>query len=124
MELYREIILDHYHNPHNKGTIEHPDYSGAASNVSCGDTITLQLALDANERVEDVAFEGEGCAISQASASLATDAMCGKTLEEIQAMNKDDIFELLGGEINPGRINCALLILKARDSAMQVQNSK
>lgn len=120
MELYREIILDHYHHPHNKGRLPDAQQSGTASNVSCGDTITVQLALDEEGRAEDVAFEGQGCAISQASASLATDAMRGKTLEEIEAMNKDDIFELLGGEINPGRINCALLILKARDNIVNL----
>lgn len=118
MELYREIILDHFRDPRNKGHLDHPDRAGDVANTTCGDKLTLEIRLDANNIVKDVAFAGEGCAISQASASLLTEEMKGKTLSEIAALSKEDVFRLLGGPVNPGRENCALLILRGRDKAV------
>jgi nitrogen fixation NifU-like protein len=118
MDIYREIILDHFRDPRNRGHLDHPHYVGDATNTSCGDTLTLELCVDEHRTVTDVAFSGTGCAISQAAASLLTDAMKGKTFEEIRAMTREDVFRLLGGPISPGRENCALLILRGRDTAL------
>lgn len=119
MELYREIILDHFRDPRNKGHLARPDRVGNATNTTCGDKLTLELKLDQDGRVSNVAFDGQGCAISQASASLLTEEMIGKSLKEIQAMSKEDVFRLLGGPVNPGRENCALLILRGKDRALE-----
>lgn len=118
MELYREIILDHFRDPRNKGHLDHPDRIGDATNTTCGDKLILELQLDNSGKISDVAFDGQGCAISQASASLLTEEMKGKTLDEIRAMDKEAVFRLLGGPVNPGRENCALLILRGRDKAV------
>lgn len=122
MELYRDIILDHFRDPRNNGHLDAPDRVGDATNTTCGDSLTLELKLGADGKVSSVAFEGQGCAVSQASASLLTEEMKGKTLAELSAMSKDDVFRLLGGPVNPGRVNCALLILRGRDAALKEQN--
>lgn len=119
MELYREIILDHFRDPRNKGHLDAPDRVGDATNTTCGDKLELELKLGADGKVSSVAFEGQGCAISQASASLLTEEMKGKTLDELSSITKEDVFRLLGGPVNPGRVNCALLILRGRDDALK-----
>ncbi|MBI3956975.1 MAG: SUF system NifU family Fe-S cluster assembly protein [Candidatus Kerfeldbacteria bacterium] len=119
MELYREIILEHFREPHNKGHLDRPDRVGDATNTTCGDKLTLEFKFDASGRIADVAYDGQGCAISQASASLLTDEMRGKTMEEIAALTPNDVFSLLGGPVAPGRQNCALLILRGRDNAFK-----
>ena len=111
-DLYREYILDHYQNPRNYGELEDPDISHEEYNPLCGDRVVFQLKLD-NDRVVDVKFHGEGCAISQASASMLTEQVLGKTLDELKALTKEDVLEMLGIPIGPVRIKCALLPLKA-----------
>jgi nitrogen fixation NifU-like protein len=111
-DLYRENILDHYQNPRNHGTLDEPDISYQDDNPLCGDVIRIDIKLDAEERVSEVAFSGEGCAISQASASMLTDEILGKTLDEVKQIDKDDILEMLGIQLGPVRIKCALLSLK------------
>jgi len=112
-DLYREIILDHYKNPRNRGTLDPNDFSYEDENPLCGDKIRIDVRLDENQRVKEVAFVGRGCAISQASASMLTEEIMGKTLEEIKQIGKDDILEMLGGiQLGPTRIKCALLSLK------------
>jgi nitrogen fixation NifU-like protein len=111
-DLYREVILDHYKNPRHRGTLDPHDFSYEDENPLCGDKLRIDVRLDAEQRVADVAFSGRGCAISQASASLLTDAILGKTLAEIKQMSKDDILDLLGIELGPVRLKCALLSLK------------
>jgi len=118
MELYREIVLEHFRDPRNQGHLDHPDRIGDATNTTCGDKLTLELSLDTTGRVSAVAFDGQGCAISQASASLLTEEMKGKTLDELRAMDRECVFRLLGGPVSPGRENCALLILHGRDKAL------
>ena len=110
--LYREAILDHYRHPRNKGHLEAPDISYHDVNPFCGDEITLELKIE-NGVVVQAAFDGRGCAISQASASMMTEEIIGKSLEELKSWSKDDILELLGIEIGPVRLKCALLPLKA-----------
>jgi nitrogen fixation NifU-like protein len=111
-DFYRELILDHYKNPRNHGTLDPHDFSYEDDNPLCGDRIRIDLRVDSDNRVTDVAFTGRGCAISQASASLLTEEIKGKTLDEIKQINKDDILEMLGIELGPVRLKCALLSLK------------
>jgi nitrogen fixation NifU-like protein len=111
-DFYRELILDHYKNPRNHGTLDPHDISYEDDNPLCGDRIRIDLRVDSDNRVTDVAFTGRGCAISQASASLLTEEIKGKTLDEIKQINKDDILDMLGIELGPVRLKCALLSLK------------
>jgi nitrogen fixation NifU-like protein len=110
--LYREAILDHYKHPRHKGHLQQPDVSHFDHNPFCGDEITLELKIE-DGVVIDAAFDGRGCAISQASASMMTEEIIGKSLEELKGWTKDDILDLLGIEIGPVRLKCALLPLKA-----------
>ena len=111
-DLYREQILDHYKNPHKKGLISPADIDYEEDNPVCGDHLHLTVQLDENNRVKDVGWDGEGCAISQASASMLYESLIGKTLDEIRSVSKDEILEMLGIELGPVRLKCALLSLK------------
>ncbi len=110
-DLYREQIIDHYQHPHNHGTIENPDISFEDSNPLCGDKIRVDMRVK-DGVIEDVKFSGKGCAISQASASMLTDEIIGKPLDEIKKLDKQTILDLLGIPLGPTRIKCALLSLK------------
>lgn len=112
-DFYREFILDHYKNPHNFGELPDATHRYHDTNPLCGDEITMYLKIGADERVEDVRFSGKGCAISQASASILTDEVKGKTLDELKAIDRDHVLENLGITLSPARIKCALLSLKA-----------
>jgi nitrogen fixation NifU-like protein len=115
-DLYREVILDHYQNPRNYGTLEPADISYQEDNPVCGDQIRLDLRLK-DGCVSEVRFSGHGCAISQASASMLTEAIQGKTLEELKSFGKDDVLEMLGIPLGPVRIKCALIPLKVLKAA-------
>ncbi|HRI57527.1 MAG: SUF system NifU family Fe-S cluster assembly protein [Anaerolinea sp.] len=110
--LYREAILDHYKHPRHKGHLDSPDITHFDHNPFCGDEITLELKVE-DGVVTQAAFDGRGCAISQASASMMTEEIIGKSLEELKGWTKDDILDLLGIDIGPVRLKCALLPLKA-----------
>ncbi len=110
--LYREAILDHYKHPRHKGHRDSPDITHFDHNPFCGDEITLELKVE-DGVVTQAAFDGRGCAISQASASMMTEEIIGKSLEELKGWTKDDILDLLGIDIGPVRLKCALLPLKA-----------
>ncbi len=111
-DLYRELILDHYKHPRNSGTLDPHDFTYQDENPLCGDQIRIDVRLDDEQRVAAVAFSGRGCAISQASASLLTESIVGKTLDEVKALAKEDVLEMLGIELGPVRLKCALLSLK------------
>lgn len=111
-DLYRENILEHYKHPHNHGTLEPADYSYEDDNPLCGDHIRIDVRVDENNQVKDVAFTGRGCAISQAAASMLTDEIMGKSLDEVKEINKERVLELLGIPLGPTRLKCALLSLK------------
>jgi len=117
-DLYRDEILEHYRRPHNFGTLQHPDVSYEGANPLCGDRLTMMLDLDESGTVTDVAFTGRGCAISQASASMLTDTLRGRSTEELGKLAKEDVLELLGIEISPARLKCALLSLDTLQRAM------
>ena len=110
-DLYMENIIDHYENPHNKGRLEHPDVAYEEDNPVCGDHIRVELKVD-DGVVSDVRFDGHGCSISQASASMLTEEIKGKTLEEVKRIDKQAVLDLLGIPIGPVRMKCALLSLK------------
>jgi len=118
-DLYREQILEHHRTPHNFGQLAEPTISVDGRNPSCGDLITMQLQLDAEGLITDVAFSGRGCAISQASASLR-----GKRAEEITALGSPYVMELLGVEVGPSRIHCALLGLETTQKAIATWRNK
>ena len=111
-DLYREIILDHYKNPRHRGTLDPHDFSYEDENPLCGDKLRIDVRLNADRRVAEVAFSGRGCAISQASASMLTESIVGKTVDELKALTREDILDLLGIELGPVRLKCALLSLK------------
>src|SRR5689334_4324425 len=111
-DLYREVILDHYKNPRHHGTLDPHDFSYEDENPLCGDKLRIDVRLDEDKRVKEVAFTGRGCAISQASASMLTETIMGKTLDEVKQIGKDDILQMLGIELGPVRLKCALLSLK------------
>lgn len=111
-DLYREMILDHYRNPRRKHLVSPADIDYAEDNPVCGDHLHLTIQLDDQQRVIDIGWEGEGCAISQASASMLYESLVGKTLDEIRAVDKDTVLEMLGIELGPVRLKCALLSLK------------
>jgi nitrogen fixation NifU-like protein len=110
-DLYRELILDHYQHPHNHGEIPGADISYEDSNPLCGDKIRIDIQLK-NDVVADIRFNGKGCAISQASASMLTDELMGKSVEDIKKLDKKFILDMLGIPLGPTRIKCALLPLK------------
>jgi nitrogen fixation NifU-like protein len=109
-DMYRQQILDHYKSPRNYGELEDPDFSHTGENPSCGDTIQMDVKLDEDsEEIEYVSFIGDGCAISQASASMLSEQLVGMTLEELNDLETDDITDMLGVTISPMRIPCAVL---------------
>jgi len=118
--LYRDFILEHYRTPHNKGHLDPHDLEFADSNPTCGDEMSMTIQLDeSKDTIADVAFDGRGCAISQASASILTDDLRGKSLEEIKAMDPKQLLDELGVPIGPARLKCALLSYKVLQGAVR-----
>ena len=107
-DLYREQILEHYKNPHNFGELRDADITQEGDNPLCGDVVTLYLKLD-DGHLKDVRFRGRGCAISQASASILTDMIVGKPLNELKAFPTQELLDELGIQISPARMKCATL---------------
>ena len=116
-DLYRDYILEHYRRPHNFGQLDGATASQEGANPLCGDRITMQLRVRGGV-IDGVGFTGRGCAISQASASLLTDEIKGKAVDTAQAMTSGDVLELLGIEISPARMKCALLSLETMHGAL------
>jgi nitrogen fixation NifU-like protein len=111
-DLYREQIIDHYKNPRHRGELDPHDYSYQDENPLCGDRIRIDVRVGPDGRIAEAMYSGEGCAISQASADLLTESIVGKSLEQVKSLSKDDILEMLGIELGPVRLKCALLSLK------------
>ncbi len=116
--LYREIILDHYKNPKNYGRLQNPDALFIKNNPFCGDEIGMEIIIGerrkakGEKRISEIKFNGEGCAISIASASMLTENVLGKTIDQVNKMKKEDILDLLKIELSPTRLKCALLPLE------------
>ncbi len=111
-DLYREVIIDHYKNPDHRGSLEPHDISFEDENPLCGDHIRIDLRVDEKGIIKEVAFDGHGCAISQSSADLLLDSIIGKSVDEVKLMDKQTVLDLLGIELGPVRLKCALLPLK------------
>jgi nitrogen fixation NifU-like protein len=116
-DLYRDYILEHYRRPHNFGVLDDANAQHEGANPLCGDRITLQLRLSGG-KIAGVGFTGRGCAISQASASLLTDEIKGKSVDEAAKMTSNDVIDMLGIEISPARLKCALLSLETLQHAL------
>ncbi|MCI0454296.1 MAG: iron-sulfur cluster assembly scaffold protein [Candidatus Dadabacteria bacterium] len=112
-----EYLLDHYKNPRNYGSLLIPDISHEEGNPSCGDVIRIDLKIVDN-KVEEVRFSGKGCAISQAAASILTDMIIDKDVDDIKKINKEDMLSALGVTLSPVRYKCGLLALKVLKSGV------
>lgn len=111
-DLYREVIIDRYKNPLFRGSLDPHDISFEDENPLCGDHIKVDLRVDTNNIITEAAFDGHGCAISQASADLLLESIIGKSLDDVKKMNKGSVLDMLGIELGPVRLKCALLPLK------------
>ena len=116
-DIYKDIILDYYRHPRNLGDLPQADVRAKDSNPLCGDIIEMQLKIQ-DAKIDDIRFKGKGCAISQASASMLTEVVKGKSLDEVKALSKSDVLDLLGIDPGPTRIKCALLGLKVMKLAV------
>ncbi len=111
-DLYREQIIERYKSPQYRGHLDPNDIHFEDDNPLCGDHIEITIQVGEGNKIANAAFDGHGCAISQASADLLIESIHGKSLEEIKTMNKEDVLDLLGIELGPVRLKCALLSLK------------
>ncbi len=111
-DFYRELIVEHYKNPAYKGTLDPNDFTYEDENPLCGDHIRVDLRVDDNNVITEAVFSGHGCAISQASADLLMETIIGKPFDEVKNMTKETVLDLLGIELGPVRLKCALLSLK------------
>ena len=116
-DLYRENILDHYKHPRNFGKLTSTNATASDDLVSCGDTLSMQLLITKNI-VEDIKFQGTGCAISMSSASMLTELAKGKSVDDLKRLTKDDILTMLGINPTPTRLKCALLSLEVLHKAL------
>ena len=121
-DLYREIIIEHYKNPQHKGKLDNSDFSFEDENPLCGDHIQIELRVDDNQNVVDAKFDGHGCAISISAADLLLDTIVGKSIEDLKKLGKQDVLDLLGIELSPVRLKCALLSLKVLKAAVYELN--
>lgn len=112
MQLYQQIVMDHYRNPRNRGTVPSPDFTSAVHNPSCGDSLSMAGCIK-DGIVTKLAFTGSGCVISQAAASMLVQASEGKSINELNSFDKTTLLSLLGIQLGPTRLKCALLALDA-----------
>jgi nitrogen fixation NifU-like protein len=117
-ELYRDEILDHYRSPRHRGALPVPDATFQDDNPLCGDVIRMDVRLAEDGRIAEVRFGGDGCAISQATASMLCDEAAGKLPSEVTAWDKQTVLDLLGIPLTPVRLKCALLPLKVLQAAL------
>lgn len=127
MDLYAENILDHYRHP--RGKYQNPEskipngITHTEDNPSCGDSLRIKIAIQ-NTVITDIAWDGTGCAISQAAMSMLAEELAGKTVEEIDTMTKADMMEMLGVAIGPRRVKCALLALHTIKNTLRLSQGK
>lgn len=118
MEMYSEAILRYYEMPPNKSKMPAPDKQSHLDNPLCGDEITVYLKIK-NGKIEKASFEGQGCAVSQASASMLLESIEEKKVSEVEKLREEDVLEMLGGKISPARLKCAFLGLRAIEKALE-----
>ena len=125
-DLYQEQILDHYKHPRHKEVLVKFDFKHRELNPVCGDDLTFYVKIDKKRKkvIEHISFTGQGCAISQASASLLAEELQGKTMLELEQLNPKNIYSLLGIEISPGRVKCALLCLTTLHKGLKEYQDK
>jgi nitrogen fixation protein NifU and related proteins len=122
-DMYQEVILQHYRTPKNFGPLPEADRIGEESNPLCGDHITLRLKVDpATQKISEVRFQGDGCAISVASTSMLTEKVEGLTLEQAGQLTRDDVLQLLGIPLSPVRVKCALTGFAALGRALHPES--
>jgi nitrogen fixation protein NifU and related proteins len=118
MDIYREIILDHYKHPRNFGHLEAPDAKIEENNVTCGDRIVMEIQVNKKKEIEAIRFSGEGCAISQASASMLTEKVAGKKIDMVMQLSSEDILKMVGTTLTASRVKCATLSLEVLQKAV------
>lgn len=118
-DMYREQIMDHFKNPRNHGELKNADVTHKESNPLCGDKMQMMLSIK-DGKIQDLRFSGSGCAISQASASMLTEIVKGKSVNEIKEMTKEDIFEMVGIHLSVMRVKCAMLSLDTLKNAIKI----
>jgi nitrogen fixation protein NifU and related proteins len=118
MDIYQENILDHYHEPHNHGEITNPTHVRSANNPTCGDKVSITAIVEEGV-VKDLKFTGEGCTISQAATSIVSDEVIGKSVDDVLAIDREKMTELLGVDVGIGRIRCALLGIRTIQKALE-----
>lgn len=117
MDMYREIILDHYKHPRNFGHLPHANGTANAYNATCGDKIIMEIQVE-NKKISDVRFSGTGCAISQASASMLTEKVKGMKASDVMKISAKNVFDMLGTTLTPSRVKCATLPLEVLQKAV------
>ncbi len=122
MHLYQEHILDHYRNPRNQGSLPSATHQADAKNPTCGDILHMDIIVN-HGTISDVRFKGSGCAISQASASLLTEYVKGKTIATVRTLEPQVILKLLGLALSPARLKCGLLALEALKKSFMKPNN-
>jgi nitrogen fixation protein NifU and related proteins len=120
--LYKEIVLDHYKNPHNFGELDPADYTAEDSNPLCGDQVRIDLRVD-DGIVTDIKFSGRGCAVSLASTSILTDMVLGQPLDEVRKITRDDLLEEIGIPVSPARLKCATLGLNVLNLSLALKEA-
>lgn len=117
LSIYQDLILDHYHNPRCRGHLDHATETADGANLSCGDRLHMEISVK-NDILESIRFEGSGCAISQASASILAEYAEGKSVEMMALFSVSDLLALIGIELSPARLKCALLSLETLQKAV------
>ncbi|TWU35092.1 Fe-S cluster assembly sulfur transfer protein SufU [Novipirellula artificiosorum] len=117
-DIYEEHVLDHYEDPYHRGALDHATHADEGNNPLCGDVIHIDLKMDADGTIKEAWFEGDGCVISQASASMLIEKIEGKTLDQVKAFSADEMLELFGPKLTPNRQKCCLLSWRVLQSAV------
>jgi nitrogen fixation NifU-like protein len=117
-EIYQEHVLDHYEDPYHRGHCEHASHAHEDDNPLCGDVVRVELAVDGEGRIRQAWFEGEGCVISQASASMLMEKLEGKSVAEAQKFSAQEMLDLFGPRLTPNRQKCCLLSWRVMQTAL------
>lgn len=124
LDMYQERIMDHYENPYHRGTLAAPTLDCRDLNPLCGDEVRIQALVDAEGCVAEAYFEGEGCIISLAAASMLMEVVEGKSLEEVKGMSRQDMLDLLGIRLTTMRVKCAMLPLRTLEKAIHLYEAR